>query len=52
MSVFTDTYLSESNRNERTIIELLQSIDDKLTYLCGPEYKQEQDKKKPKAKKK
>ena len=45
MSIFTDTYLSESNQNERDIIELLKSIDDKLTYLCGPKYKEEQKKK-------
>ena len=42
MSVFTDTYLSESNKNEKKIIELLQSIDEKLTYLCGPEYKEKE----------
>ena len=45
MSVFTDSYLGESNSNERKIIELLKSIDEKLTYLCGPEYKEKQNKK-------
>ena len=42
MSAFTDMYLGESNRNEAKIIELLKSIDNKLTYLCGPEYKEKE----------
>ena len=50
MSAFTDMYLGESNRNEAKIIELIKSIDDKLTYLCGAEYKAEQEKNKKAAK--
>ncbi|MBO4693082.1 MAG: hypothetical protein J5659_01640 [Clostridia bacterium] len=46
MSVFTDNYLSKSNNNEERIIELLKRIDEKLDFLCGPEYKEKQNKKK------
>jgi len=37
MSVFTDTYIQEGNNNQKEIIELLRSIDEKLAYLCDKE---------------
>ena len=38
MSEFTDIILEQGNSNQKEIIKLLKSIDEKLTYLCGQEY--------------
>lgn len=35
MSMITDGLLEDSNRNEKEIINLLKSIDEKLTNLCA-----------------
>ncbi len=40
MSMFTDSTLSLIEINQRKTVELLEKINEKLEFLCGPDYNQ------------